>query len=353
MFKKLLSVMCILTLVMMSIPAAAETITWKCQSMYGAGQPNYKNFVQFTEDVKVMSGGRLVIKPLSAKTIVPTFELLDAIQAGVLEAMHTGAVYYSGKEAGLALITDLIYAWTAPWESEGWFYYGGGKELLNEYYNKYGITAIGVVQWGFESFPAKFPINSMADYKGHKFRSPQGMTADTLGKLGAGVVILPGGEVYSALDKGVVEGTDWGTPSMNMALGFNQVCKYFVYPENRSAPMSEFSVRTEKWNALPDDLKRIVEVAVRKWNAHNLQTLGVLDAEAVNKWIAQGGVALNWTKEARDDMRTFVRKEIWPLWSGRSAFAKKVLTSQVNWMVKIGTVSQEEAAGMKKAGVID
>ena len=94
-------------------------------------------------------------------------------------------------------------------------------------------------------------------------------------------------------------------------------------------------------------------MAVRKWNAHNLQTLGVLDAEAVNKWTAQGGVALNWTKEARDDMRTFVRKEIWPLWSGRSAFAKKVLTSQVNWMVKIGTVSQEEAAGMKKAGVID
>ena len=138
-----------------------------------------------------------------------------------------------------------------------------------------------------------------------------------------------------------------------MALGFNQVCKYFVYPENRSAPMSEFSVRTEKWNALPDDLKRIVEVAVRKWNAHNLQTLGVLDAEAVNKWIAQGGQALNWTQEARDEMRTFVRNEIWPLWSGRSAFAKKVLTSQVNWMVKIGTVSQEEAAGMKKAGVID
>ncbi|MGD9287558.1 MAG: hypothetical protein PVG74_08105, partial [Desulfobacterales bacterium] len=81
MFKKLRSVICITVLVLMAIPAAAETITWKAQSMYGAGQPNFKNFVQFCEDVKTMSGGRLVIKPLSANTIVPTFELLDAIQA--------------------------------------------------------------------------------------------------------------------------------------------------------------------------------------------------------------------------------------------------------------------------------
>jgi TRAP-type mannitol/chloroaromatic compound transport system substrate-binding protein len=353
MIKKLLSVMCILALVMIAIPASAGTITWKVQSMFGAGQPNFKSFEQFCDDVKTMSGGRLVIKPLSANTIVPTFELLEAVEAGVLEGMNLGAIYFSGKEPGLALITDLIYAWTDLWEPEAWFYNGGGKELVNEFYNKYGVTAVAAIQLPFESFPSKYPIRSMADYKGHKFRSPQGMTADALAKLGAGVVILPGNEVYSALDKGVIDGTDWGTPTMNMALGFNQVCKYFIYPEYRSTSLGELSVRTEKWNALPDDLKRIVEVAARKWNTENLQNLMSNDADAIKKWVASGGEVVTWTDEAQDEMRSFVRKEIWPAWSARSPFAKKVLTSQAAWMVKIGTMSQEEADSMKKAGVIN
>lgn len=316
----------------------AAEFTLKSQSMYGAGQPNFKNFVKFCDNVKAMSGGRLVIKPLSAGTIVPTFELLEAMQNNVLDAMHTGAIYYSGKEAGLAVITDLIYAWRAPWEAEAWFYFGGGQQLLNEYYHKFNAHAVGVVQWGFESFPSKFPIRSMADYKGHKFRSPQGMTADTLSKLGAGVVILPGGEVYSALDKGVVEGTDWGTPSMNMALGFNQICKYFVYPEYRSMPMSDFSIRLDIWNKMPDDLKAIVETAVKAWNVENLAVLGVMDLEAVTEWEAGGGQAISWAEEDIEAMRKFVRSEIWPLWAGRSEFANRVLESKKAFLKKIGSL---------------
>ena len=338
MSKKLMLIAALAAALAMFAAGSAMAVTLKCQSMYAAGQPNFKNFVKFCDNVKKMTDGRVVIKPLSAGSIVPTFELLDAIQNGVLEAMHTGAVYYSGKEPGLAMVTDLICAWRAPWEAEAWFYYGGGRELLNEVYNKYNVQAIGVVQWGFESFPSKFPIKSMHDYKGHKFRSPQGMTADTLGKLGAGVVILPGGEVYSALDKGVVEGTDWGTPSMNIALGFNQVCKYFVYPEYRSAPMSEFSVRMDIWKKLSDTDKAIIETAVKAWNTENLATLGVMDMDAVQKWEAGGGKAVSWTPEAVAEFRDFVRKEIWPLWAGRSPFAKKVMDSQLQWLKKIGTI---------------
>lgn len=328
----------VLALALAASPAAANTINIKAQSMFDAGQPIYKNFVKFCENVKTMSGGRLVIKPLPAGSIVPTFELLDAMKNNVMEAMHSGAVNYSGKEPALAMISDTIYAWRAPWESEAWFYWGGGRELLNEFYHKFNTHAVGVVQWGFESFPSKFPIKSMADYKGHKFRSPQGMTSDSLGKLGASAVILPGGEVYSALDKGVIDGTDWGTPSMNLALGFNQVCKYFVYPEYRSMPMSEFSIRLDIWNKMSDDLKAIVEAAVKAWNVENMAQLGVLDLEAVQKWESDGGKAISWSPEAVDEMRTFVRTEIWPLYASRSDLAKRVMDSITVWLVKIGTI---------------
>ncbi len=256
----------------------------------------------------------------------------------MISAMHTGAVYYSGREPGAAIITDLLYAYNAPWEAEAWFYYGGGKALLNEFYNKYGITAIGVNMWGFESFPSKFPIRSMADYKGHKFRSPQGMTADTLSKLGAGVVILPGGEVYSALDKGVVDGADWGTVSMNKRMGFNQIAKYFVYPEYRSMPISDFDVNTKEWDKLPADIKAIVETAVRAWNQDTLQRVHVEDREAVIAWEAEGGEAVSWKKEDIQAMRNFVKDNVWTDWAKRSPFAGKVIDSQMKWLKRIGNI---------------
>ena len=321
-------------------PAAAadRPIKWKVQAMWGAGELMYKTFVDFCKDVEKMTNGRLVMEPLPAGTIVPTFELLEAVQDNVVQAMNSGAAYYSGKDAGAAVMCDLLYAWNAPWEFEGWFYYGGGKALFNEFYNRFAVTCIGVVMWGFESFPAKFPIMSMADYKGHKFRSPQGMTADTLAKLGAGVVILPGGEVYSALDKGVVDGTDWGTPSMNMRLGFDQVCKYFIYPEYRSMPMSDFSVNTREWNKLPDDIKAIVQTAVRAWNQDMLQQTHVEDREAVLAWKAKGGKACSWKKEDIEAMQDFVRQNVWTDWAKKSPFAKKVIDSQLKWLKRIGTI---------------
>jgi TRAP-type mannitol/chloroaromatic compound transport system substrate-binding protein len=319
-------------------PALAKTIKWKVQSLFGSGELTYKTFVDFSKNVEKMTNGRLVMKPMPAGTIVPTFDLLEAVQDNVLQAMHTGAAYYSGKEPAMAIFSDLLYAYNAPWEPEAWFYYGGGRELINEAYNKFGATCIGVIQWGFESFPSKFPIRNMNDYKGHKFRSPQGMSADMLAMLGAGVVILPGGEVYSALDKGVIEGADWGSPSMNYRMGFDQVAKYFVYPEYRSLPISDFTVNTREWNRLPDDIKAIVQAAVRAWNQETIQRVALDDRDAIRKMEAKGVKAVSWKKEDVQALREFVRRNVWPEWAKKSPLSKKMHDSQLKWLKRIGNI---------------
>ena len=319
-------------------PVLAKTIKWKVQSLFGSGELTYKTFVDFCKNVKKMTNGRLVMEPLSAGTIVPTFEMLEAVQDNVLQAMYTGAAYYSGKEPAMAFFSDLVFAYDAPWEPEAWFYYGGGRELINEAYNKFGVTCIGVIQWGFESFPSKFPIKNMNDYKGHKFRSPQGMTADILANLGAGVVILPGGEVYSALDKGVIEGADWGTPSMNHRMGFDQVAKYFIYPEYRSLPISDFTVNTKEWNKLPDDIKAIVETAVRAWNQETIQLVALDDRDAIRKMKANGVKAVSWKKEDIQAIRELTRQKVWPEWAKKSPLSKKMHDSQVKWLKRIGNI---------------
>lgn len=319
-------------------PALAKTIKWKVQSLFGSGELTYKTFVDFCKNVTKMTNGRLVMEPLPADTIVPTFEMLEAVQDNVLQAMFTGAAYYSGKEPAMAIFSDLVFAYDSPWEPEAWFYYGGGRELINEAYNKFGVTCIGVIQWGFESFPSKFPIRNMNDYKGHKFRSPQGMTADILANLGAGVVILPGGEVYSALDKGVIEGADWGTPSMNHRMGFDQVAKYFVYPEYRSLPISDFTVNTKEWNKLPDDIKAIVETAVRAWNQETIQLVALDDRDAIQKMGAKGVEAVPWKTEDIQAIRELTRQKVWTEWAKKSPLSKKMHESQLKWLKRIGNI---------------
>jgi TRAP-type mannitol/chloroaromatic compound transport system substrate-binding protein len=178
----------------------------------------------------------------------------------------------------------------------------------------------------------------MNDYKGHKFRSPQGMTADMLAMLGAGVVILPGGEVYSALDKGVIEGADWGSPSMNHRMGFDQVAKYFVYPEYRSLPISDFTVNTREWNRLPDDIKAIVEAAVRAWNQETIQQVALDDRDAIRKMEAKGVKAVSWKKEDVQAIREFVRRNVWPEWAKKSPLSKKMHDSQLKWLKRIGNI---------------
>ena len=149
--KKLVTIFVVLAVLFTfgATPVLAKTIKWKVQSLFGSGELTYKTFVDFCKNVKKMTNGRLVMEPLSAGTIVPTFEMLEAVQDNVLQAMYTGAAYYSGKEPAMAFFSDLIFAYDAPWEPEAWFYYGGGRELINEAYNKFGVTCIGVIQWGF------------------------------------------------------------------------------------------------------------------------------------------------------------------------------------------------------------
>jgi len=188
------------------------------------------NFVDFCARVKVLTNGRLEITPYSAGTLVPTFEALDALQNNVIQAMHMWSGYFSGKEPGFSPISDLVAAYSDPWQKDAWMYYKGGWEMLNEMYKPYNAYAVGWMFWGIESMVSTKPIRRMEDFKGLKMRVPQGMTAMLFQELGASVVVLPGGEVYSALDKGVINTSDWASPSMNQRLGFFQVAKYTNYP---------------------------------------------------------------------------------------------------------------------------
>lgn len=333
----LLVAMAIVSIFLISPAFAEKPIKWKAQSFWGAAELTHKTFVDFCNRVKVLTNGRLEITPYSAGTIVPTFEALDALQNNVIQCMHMWPGYFSGKEPALAAISDMVAAYSHPWQKDAWMYYKGGWEMLNEMYRPYNAYTVGWMFWGIESMVSTKPIRSMEDFKGLKMRVPHGMTAMLMTKLGASVVVLPGGEVYSALDKGVINTSDWATPSMNQRMGFYEVAKYTNYPGFHSMPLGSFTVNINEWNKLPDDIKQILKTACREWCWDSIERIAIDDIRALKEIKEKGINVLAWSDEDLRKVRA-VAMEVWDEFAKKSPMTKKVVDSQKDWLRELGLI---------------
>ncbi len=317
--------------------AAEATTTWKAQTLWSAAEVPHKAFVDFCSRVKTATNGRLEIIPNPAGTIVPTNEALDALKNNVIQAMNEWPGYWTGKNPAFAPLTDLILAYKSPWEADAFFHYRGGLELLRELYAPFGAYCVGVSWWGVESMPSKMPLTKIEDFKGIKIRSPQGMQADLQSRLGAAVVTMPGGEVYSALDKGVIEATDWGTASMNYRLGFFQVAKYFTYPGFHSMPVGDFTVNKKAWDKLPPDVQQIVTSLVREWCIDSIQRVWLDDMKAVKEMKEKGIEPIAWDDKELDRMRD-AAMQVWDDWAKKNEQCKKAVDLQKAWLKEIGRI---------------
>jgi TRAP-type mannitol/chloroaromatic compound transport system substrate-binding protein len=320
-----------------AIVRAQQPIQWRCQSMWSSAELTYKAFVDFCERVKKNTNGRLVIEPFAAGAVTGVFETLDAVTAGVLQAHSSWPGYFSGKDAGLAVISDFVLGFQHPHQAEAWFYYKGGLDMLRQAYARYNAYPVGVSWWGVESIVSKRPVQTMADVKGIKFRSPQGMTAEILTKLGASIVVLPGGEVFSALDKGVVDGADWATPSMNQRMGFFDVAKYSVKIYH-SMPVQEFTVNMDAWKKLPDELKAIVQSTTREWTWDQVQRVAVDDVRAHKEFAAKGVKQVVWSDAEMTKIRDLAHKT-WEEWSKKTPLAKQAYDGQIAWLRDLGIIA--------------
>jgi len=315
----------------------AQGAKWKMQSMWSSAELTYKAFEDLCANINKLCAGKLEITPFAAGAVTGVFETLDAVNAGVLQGHASWAGYFSGKDPGLAVISDFVFGYQHPWQAEAWYYQKGGLEMLREAYAKYNAYPVGVSWWGVESIVAKKPIKSMADFKGVKFRSPQGMTAEILTKLGASIVVLPGGEVYSALDKGVVDAADWATISMNQRMGFHEVAKNPLIIDH-SMPVQEFTVNLATWKALPDDVKLLVSSAVREWTWDQVQRVAVDDVRVLKELKAKGVERIRWDEAEMRKVRELAHKT-WEDWSKKGPLAKKAYDSQVAWLRDLGLIA--------------
>lgn len=231
--------------------------------------------------VAEMSRGQLTMTVYGSGELVPALEVFDAVSSGAVQAGHSAAYYWRGKLPVAQFFTNLPFGMTAM-ERAAWLYYGGGLELWREIYGRHNLVPFPAgntgSQWGgwFRK-----PINSVADLKGLKVRMP-GFGGEVMKRLGAQQVLLPGAELYTALETGVIDAVEWVGPTNDLSYGFHEITRYYYYPGwQETAPTMELIVNKKAWEALPKHLQAIVSTAAQAIDLDMMAQYGARNPDAL------------------------------------------------------------------------
>ncbi len=307
-----------------SAQAADKVYNLKFQSSDNTGNANFILKKEWAERVKVMSNGRINIEMMPVGSIVKHSETLDAISSGILDGHVTATGYFSGKDPAFGLIGNTVGAWGDPNEMLLFMEQGGGTELLRDIYKPYGVYFIGASATGLEAFVSKVPLDGVGDLKGLKLRAPEGLVQAVFAAAGASPVNLPGSEVYTSLDKGVIDAADYTVFSTNEQQGMHKIGKHPVYPGFHSMPVLDVSINQETWDSMGSDLQAVLTISVRDFARQMTSALKMADLKAVAAVRARGDVTIHdWPAEERNKFRAIAMTE-WKKFSEKSPNAKKV-----------------------------
>lgn len=270
-----------------------EQFHWKLVTTWPKNLPGLGTAPEnFARIVNEMSGGRLTVRVYGAGEIVPAFEVFDAVSQGVADAGHGAAYYWKGKIPWSVFFTAIPFGLNAQ-EMNGWLHYGGGLELWQETYAPANIIPLAGGSTGVQMAGwFNREINSVDDLKGLKMRIP-GLAGEVFAAAGGTAVRIPGSEIYTSLQTGVIDATEWVGPYNDLALGLYQVAKYYYYPGwHEPGPMLEFIVNQQSFDALPPDLQAIVTYAARAINQDMLDEFTARNNAALRTLVDEHGVQL-------------------------------------------------------------
>ena len=324
----------------LAAPALAAEYEFKFQSSDPAGNPNFELQKTWVEDVAQKSDGRIAIDLLPVDSIVAYNETQDAIATGIIDGHVTDLSYFAGKDPDFGLMGNPVGAWSDPQQMLDFVANGGGKELLNEIENPYGLQFIGATTPGLEAFVSAKPLDGVDDLKGLKMRAPEGLVQEVFAAAGAAPVNLPGSEVFTSLDKNVIDAADYSVFSTNQAQGLNDVAPHPVYPGFHSLPLVEISMNKAKWDELPEDLQQVMTQSVADFAQRQIKALAEADEKAVAAAKEGGKIMIHdWSDEERAKFRKIAMGE-WEKVASQSPAAQKVYDTLTAYLNEKGLVQQ-------------
>jgi TRAP-type mannitol/chloroaromatic compound transport system substrate-binding protein len=334
-----MTVAIVLALCMPSFGASSDKVfKWRAQTYASAGSLGFRAFEEALKTLKAVTDGRLDITLYGAGTLVGSFEQIDALGKGIFEVGHNAPAYYAGKDAAFSAIFSMAGVWPNSTEAKVWVDYFGGKELAKELYAKYNIHYVGRALSAPEPIMSKKPLKSLEDFKGLKIRTTPGLASMLFQKLGASPVPLPAGEIYTALDTGVVDAAEFVTISENWDIGLHEVSKYVLYPSfHCPTAICDISVNADTWKKLPPDLQAAMEMVIYEVDARWDYMGRAESIDRLTKMLEKGLVLTTLSDADMKKARGFALENAIE-WKKKSPMADKMISSEMDYLKKAGYV---------------
>ncbi|MEM1362467.1 MAG: TRAP transporter substrate-binding protein DctP [Pseudomonadota bacterium] len=272
--------------------ARAQAIQWKMTTAFPPGQPFYSvgpgSLSDFADRVRAMSGGALDITVYNGGELVPAFEGFDAVRQGIVE-MNGWVSYFGAGKVPAAQFFGAVPFGMSTQGQNAWFYTGNGIDLWNETYEPLGLVAMPIGATGVQMTGwFNKEINSVADMEGLRMRIP-GLAAKAYARIGVEVKLLPGGEIFPALERGVIDAAEWVGPAQDKILGLNTAAKYYYTTGwHEPSTITELAINEAKWESLGPELQAIVSNAAAACNLISHSWAEANNAAALKEFAATG-----------------------------------------------------------------
>lgn len=320
-------------------PATAqdEAVSWRMQALWDGGTTPLEYEQIFVDRVKELTGGKFTIQLFSAGQIVPPAQAFDAVRGGAFELMKTFDGYEAGKIPALAFTSTIPFGFTESQQYVDWFYEHGGLEMAQEAYAPAGLQYIAPTVYDQEPIHSTVRIEAIQDMAGKKGRFV-GLASNVMSALDVAVSPLPTSEVYSALDKGLVDFADRGDLQANLDAGLGEVAPYIVLPGvHQPTTATSYVANKAAYDRLPDTYKEALATAAREVSEAYQEAKTKSDAEALEAFREQG---VEIVELSDDDVKQARARaaEAWREATKGDELATRILDSQIAQMREIGLI---------------
>lgn len=267
-----------------ALAAPSKRFNWKMVTTWPPNMPILQQGAErFAKDVEKMSERNLRIQVHAAGELIPAMQTFDAVSQGTVEMGHGAAYYWAGKVPAAQFFTAVPFGMNAQ-GMNAWLYSGGGLKLWRDLYKPFNLVPFPMGNTGVQMGGwFRKQISSVKDLKGLKMRIP-GLGGKVMAQAGVNPVLMAGGEIYTALERGTIDATEWIGPYHDLRLGLHRAAKFYYYPGwHEPGPTLELTINSKAWATLPESYQVMIETAAAAANAWMLSEFEAKNLEALHE----------------------------------------------------------------------
>ncbi len=317
--------------------AQEEKVSWRMQALWDGGTTPQNYEQKFVDRVAELTNGNFQIELFSAGQIVPPAQAFDAVRGGAFQLMKTFDGYEAGKIPALAFTSTIPFGYSETPQYEDWFYKHGGLEMAREAYAPAGLYYIAPTIYDQEPIHSKVKIETVADFSGKKGRFV-GLASSVMSTFGVAVSPLPTSEVYSALDKGLIDLADRGDLQANLDAGLGEVAKYIILPGvHQPTTATSYVANKAAYDQLPDSYKEALATAAKDISKEYQEAKTKSDKSALEAFKEQGVEVIELKEDDVKDARSKA-VDAWRAATKDNELATRILDSQIEQMRELGLI---------------